>query len=394
MSIDNLNLALKSKSMSALLAAQFLSALADNALLIALIALMKSVGQAGHITWLQIGFVLPFIVLAPFVGAVADAYPKGRVMLVGNAVKLTGTLLVIANISPVLSYAMVGIGATIYSPAKYGILTQFFHADKLVKANSWLEGSTIAAILLGVVLGGWLADQSVRVALLSVVAIYVMAAVLNLFIPKIAAEHEMQQWRFFKLIAEFVHSLSRLVRDPAAIVSLLGTSLFWGGGATLRLMLFIWVPLALGVMDNQTPANLMGVLSIGIVIGAVIAAKSITLNNVNKVFIAGLLIGPIIMLLSIQHAIYSVALLLVLLGVAGGLFVVPLNALLQQRGHITVGAGHALAIQNLFENITMLVLVTGYSGLASYLVTNVMLALGVLMLLSVMGLMWKMRHQY
>ncbi|MFA5171682.1 MAG: lysophospholipid transporter LplT [Sulfuriferula sp.] len=380
--------------MSALLAAQFLSALADNALLIALIALMKSAGQAGHISWLQIGFVLPFIVLAPFVGAVADAYPKGRVMLVGNAVKLMGTLLVIANISPVLSYAMVGMGATLYSPAKYGILTQFFHADKLVKANSWLEGSTIAAILLGVVLGGWLADQSVRGALLSVVVIYVIAAVLNLFIPKIAAEHEMQQWKFLKLIAEFVHSLSRLVKDPAAIVSLLGTSLFWGSGATLRLMLFIWVPLALGIMDNQTPANLMGVLSIGIVIGAVIAAKSITLNNVNKVFVAGLLIGPIIMLLSIQHAIYPVALLLVLLGAAGGLFVVPLNALLQQRGHITVGAGHALAIQNLFENVTMLVLVTGYSGLTSYPVTNVMLALGVLMLLSVMALMWKIRHQY
>jgi LPLT family lysophospholipid transporter-like MFS transporter len=380
--------------MSALLAAQFLSALADNALLIALIALMKSAGQAGHISWLQIGFVLPFIVLAPFVGAVADAYPKGRVMLVGNAVKLTGTLLVIANISPVLSYAMVGIGATIYSPAKYGILTQFFHADKLVKANSWLEGSTIAAILLGVVLGGWLADQSVRGALLSIVVIYVIAAVLNLFIPKIAAEHEVQQWKFLKLIAEFVHSLSRLVRDPAAIVSLLGTSLFWGSGATLRLMLFIWVPLALGIMDNQTPANLMGVLSIGIVIGAVIAAKSITLINVNKVFVVGLLIGPIIMLLSIQHAIYAVALLLVLLGAAGGLFVVPLNALLQQRGHITVGAGHALAIQNLFENITMLVLVTGYSGLTSYSVTNVMLALGVLMLLSVIALMWKIRHQY
>ncbi len=394
MSADNLNLALKSKPMFALLAAQFLSALADNALLIALIALMKSAGQAGHISWLQIGFVLPFIVLAPFVGAVADAYPKGRVMLVGNAVKLMGTLLVIANISPVLSYAVVGIGATLYSPAKYGILSQFFHVDKLVKANSWLEGSTIAAILLGVVLGGWLADQSVRIALLSVVAIYVMAAAFNLLIPKIAAEHELQQWKFVKLTAEFAYSLSRLVKDTAAIVSLLGTSLFWGSGATLRLMLFMWVPLALGIMDNQTPANLMGVLSIGIVIGAVIAAKSITLNNVNKVFVAGLLIGPIIMLLSIQHATYSVALLLLLLGAAGGLFVVPLNALLQQRGHITVGAGHALAIQNLFENITMLVLVTGYSNLTGYSVTNVMFALGMLMLLSVMGLMWKIRHQY
>jgi LPLT family lysophospholipid transporter-like MFS transporter len=392
--MTNLNLALKSRAMFALLMAQFLSALADNALLIALIALMKSAGQAQHISWLQMGFVLPFIVLAPFVGAIADAYPKGRVMLVGNAVKLVGTLLVVAHAPSVISYVIVGVGATIYSPAKYGILTQFFHEDKLVKANSWLEGSTIAAILLGVVLGGWLADQSVRVALLSVVGIYVMAAVLNLFIPKIVAEHEMQQWHMYKLITEFLNSVAKLVRDPQALVSLLGTSLFWGSGATLRLMLFIWVPLALGIMDNQTPANLMGVLSIGIVVGAIIAARSITLHNVNKVFIAGLLIGPIIMLLSLQHGVYAVALLLVLLGVAGGLFVVPLNALLQQRGHITVGAGHALAIQNLFENITMLVLVIGYSGLSSYSVTSVMFVFGVLMLIGILGLMLKIRHQY
>jgi LPLT family lysophospholipid transporter-like MFS transporter len=394
MSRVNLNLALKSRAMFALLMAQFLSALADNALLIALIALMKSAGQAQHISWLQMGFVLPFIVLAPFVGAIADAYPKGRVMLVGNAVKLVGTLLVVAHAPSVISYAIVGVGATIYSPAKYGILTQFFHVDKLVKANSWLEGSTIAAILLGVVLGGWLADQSVRVALLSVVGIYVMAAVLNLFIPKIVAEHEMQQWHMYKLITEFLNSVAKLVRDPQALVSLLGTSLFWGSGATLRLMLFLWVPLALGIMDNQTPANLMGVLSIGIVVGAIVAARSITLHNVNKVFIAGLLIGPIIMLLSLQHGVYAVALLLVLLGVVGGLFVVPLNALLQQRGHVTVGAGHALAIQNLFENITMLVLVSGYSGLSSYSVTSVMFVFGVLMLTGIVGLMLKIRHQY
>ncbi|BBP01700.1 lysophospholipid transporter LplT [Sulfuriferula nivalis] len=389
----NLNLELKSRPMFALLTAQFLSALADNALLIALIASMKSAGQAQHISWLQIGFVVPFIVLAPFVGALADAYPKGRVMLVGNTVKLVGTLLVVAQVSPVVSYVIVGIGATLYSPAKYGILTQFFHVDKLVRANSWLEGSTIAAILLGVVLGGWLADQSVRLALLSVVGIYVLAAVLNLFIPKIVAEHEMQQWRMHKLITEFLNSLMKLIKDPQALVSLLGTSLFWGSGATLRLMLFIWVPLALGIMDNQTPANLMGVLSIGIVIGAIIAAKFVTLDNVNKVFVVGLFIGPIIMLLSLQHAIYGVALLLVLLGVAGGLFVVPLNALLQQRGHVTVGAGHALAIQNLFENITMLVLVSGYSGIANYSVTADMFVLGLLMLVCITGLMLKIRRQ-
>lgn len=392
MKTDNLNLVLNSRAMFALLIAQFLSALADNALLIAAIALMKSTGQVGHIGWLQIGFVLPFIALAPFVGAVADAYPKGRVMLVGNAIKLVGTVMIMMAVSPVLSYLIVGIGATLYSPAKYGILTQYFHADKLVKANSWLEGSTIAAILLGVVLGGWLADKSIQTALIGVIAIYALATIMNLFIPRIRAERALQHWRFIQLIMEFWRAIVTLVKDPSAIISLLGTSLFWGSGATLRLMLFVWVPLALGMAGNQTPANLMGVLSVGIVIGAVIAATTINLENARKAFIGGLLIGPIIVMLAWQTTLYPTVLLLIALGIAGGVFVVPLNALLQQRGHASVGAGHALAIQNLFENITMLVLVSSYSGMAVYPVTYVMTALGLIMLLSISGLIWKIRH--
>ncbi|MEQ1667876.1 MAG: MFS transporter, partial [Sulfuriferula sp.] len=232
MSANNLNLALKSRPMFALLMAQFLSALADNALLITAIALMKATGQVEHISWLQIGFVLPFIVLAPFVGALADAYPKGRVMLVGNAIKLVGTVMIMTDVSPVLSYSIVGIGATLYSPAKYGILTQFFHVDKLVKANSWLEGSTIAAILLGVVLGGWMADKSIHLALTGVVVIYAFATITNIFIPRIRAEYEQQRWRPIQLIVEFWQAMVILIKDPAALISLLGTSLFWGSGAT------------------------------------------------------------------------------------------------------------------------------------------------------------------
>ena len=392
MNAENLNLALKSRPMFALLIAQFLSALADNALLIVAIALMKTTGQVDHISWLQIGFVLPFIVLAPFVGAVADAYPKGRVMLVGNAIKLVGTVMIMMGVSPVLSYLIVGIGATLYSPAKYGILTQFFHADNLVKANSWLEGSTIAAILLGVVLGGLFADKSIQIALMGVVTIYALATITNLFIPRLRAECELQRWRFVRLVAGFWRAIVILIKDPAAFISLLGTSLFWGSGAALRLMLFVWVPLALGIADNQTPANLMGVLSVGIVIGAVIAATSINLAGVHKAFIGGLLIGPLIVMLAWQTTIYPTVLLLIALGAAGGVFIVPLNALLQQRAHMSVGVGHGLAIQNLFENITMLILVSSYSGMAAYSVTHVMTALGLILLLSISGLLWKIRH--
>ena len=392
MNAENLNLALKSRPMFALLIAQFLSALADNALLIVAIALMKTTGQVDHISWLQIGFVLPFIVLAPFVGAVADAYPKGRVMLVGNAIKLVGTVMIMMGVSPVLSYLIVGIGATLYSPAKYGILTQFFHADNLVKANSWLEGSTIAAILLGVVLGGLFADKSIQIALMGVVTIYALATITNLFIPRLRAECELQRWRFVQLVAGFWRAIVILIKDPAAFISLLGTSLFWGSGAALRLMLFVWVPLALGIADNQTPANLMGILSVGIVIGAVIAATSINLAGVHKAFIGGFLIGPLIVMLAWQTTIYPTVLLLIALGAAGGVFIVPLNALLQQRAHMSVGVGHGLAIQNLFENITMLILVSSYSGMAAYSVTHVMTALGLILLLSISGLLWKIRH--
>ena len=392
MNAENLNLALKSRPMFALLIAQFLSALADNALLIVAIALMKTTGQVDHISWLQIGFVLPFIVLAPFVGAVADAYPKGRVMLVGNAIKLVGTVMIMMGVSPVLSYLIVGIGATLYSPAKYGILTQFFHADNLVKANSWLEGSTIAAILLGVVLGGLFADKSIQLALMGVVTIYALATITNLFIPRLRAECELQRWRFVQLVVGFWRAIVILIKDPAAFISLLGTSLFWGSGAALRLMLFVWVPLALGIADNQTPANLMGVLSVGIVIGAVIAATSINLAGVHKAFIGGLLIGPLIVMLAWQTTIYPTVLLLIALGAAGGVFIVPLNALLQQRAHMSVGVGHGLAIQNLFENITMLILVSSYSGMAAYPVTHVITTLGLIVLLSISGLLWKIRH--
>ena len=387
-----LNIKFSDMPMLALLGAQFLSALADNALLIAAIAMMKASGQPEHISWIQVGFVLPFIVLAPMVGALADALPKGRVLLIGNAIKLLGTCLMLLGAGPIGSYLLVGVGAAIYSPAKYGILGQFFSAEKLVKANGWLEGSTIAAILLGVLLGGILADRSIAVALISVLVIYATAAAINLLIPRISPEHDISKWDIPGLFKEFWQGNVTLMRDPAARMCLLGTSLFWGCGATLRLMLFAWVPLALGITNNQTPAELMGVLSIGIVIGAAIAALWVGLENVRRAYLGGLIIGPVIVVMAAQTNLMPVALLLLMLGIGGGLFVVPLNALLQQRGHQSVGAGRALAVQNLFENIAMLVLVSGY-GLAEKLpVTSTVAGFGVMLFAGMAMLAWSSKR--
>lgn len=388
----SLDLRLVSLPMAALLVAQFLSALADNALLITAIALMKQMGEAGRIAWVQEGFVLPFILLAPFVGPFADALPKGRVMLIGNAVKLAGTALMFVGVYPVLAYLLVGAGATIYSPAKYGILTQFFGPARLVRANSMLEGSTIAAVLLGVVAGGWLGDGRLTVALTAIMGIYAAATAANLLIPRLAPERPVNGVHLRALIAEFAAAVRRLGADPDARMSIAGTSLFWGSGATLRLMLFAWVPAALSIHNNGIPADLMGVVSIGIVAGAALAALAIRLETVRRAFLGGLAIGPLILLLSGQTQLVPSILLLVTLGICGGVFVVPLNALVQERGHETVGAGRALAIQNLLENAAMLLMVGGYSLADGVAVTDAVSGFGLLMLAGTAALAWSSRR--
>jgi MFS transporter, LPLT family, lysophospholipid transporter len=351
---------LLSLPMGAVLLAQFFSAFADNALLITAIALVKADGHLGWIPLLQAFFVIPFILLAPFVGALADAFPKGRVMLFANGLKLTGAASMAAGLHPLLCYGMAGIGAAAYSPAKYGILSQLFGPDKLVKANGMLEGSTIVAILLGVLVGGWLADQSLTWAFTGVIGFYTLAALINLLIPRLPPEHPLERFNFGELLRQFLDSLRSLWRDRDTRFSLIGTSLFWGTGSTLRLLLFAWVPVALGIANNQMPANLMGVVSIGIVIGAALAGFLIRLENVNRALIGGLLLGPLVLLFAQQTDLISAALLLAAIGAAGGLFVVPLNALLQERGHCSIGAGHALAVQNLWENLAMLMFVGVY----------------------------------
>ena len=348
---------LMSRGMTALLIAQFLSAMADNVLFVAAIAMLKAAsGGDSLLPLVQVTFVLAFIFFAPYVGPFADAWPKGRVMFRANLIKLTGAALILGGLHPLAGYAIVGLGAAAYSPAKYGILTQLVGEGKLIKANGLLEGSTIAAILLGVMLGGLLADHSSLLAVQVVAGLYLTAAVANLLIPKLAAIKPLVRGEVSRLPREFIHDLKTLLRNPDARFSIFGTSLFWGMGASLRLLLFAWVPIALGMTDNQSPATLMGMVSIGIVLGAGLAAFTVKMSQVNRALMGGLAIGPMLWLLAPIHSFATAGAVLLGIGAAGGFFAIPLNALLQERGHESVGAGRALAVQNFFENLAMLLM--------------------------------------
>ena len=356
------NTSLRSKGMMAVIAAQFLSAFGDNALLFATLALLKA---EFYPDWsqpiLQMVFVGAYIIFAPFVGQVADSFPKGRVMMFANGLKLLGAASICFGFNPFIGYTLVGIGAAAYSPAKYGILGELTTGDKLVKANGLMESSTIAAILLGSVAGGVLADWHVLAALGVCAVVYGGAVVANLFIPKLPVARPGQSWRVKPMTGSFFNACRVLWRNGEARFSLMGTSMFWGAGVTLRFLLVLWVPVALGITDNATPTYLNAMVAIGIVVGAGAAAKLVTLETVARCMPAGILIGVVVLIFSLQHALLPAYALLILIGILGGFFVVPLNALLQERGKQTVGAGNAIAVQNLGENLAMLLMLGLYS---------------------------------
>lgn len=350
-----------SRGMLAVLIAQFLSALADNALLFGAVALL----QREHFPqWtqplLQEFFVGAYILLAPFAGPFADAFPKGQVMLVSNGLKLVGALGILVGVNPFVAYGLVGVGAAVYSPAKYGILSELTSPELLVKANGFMESSTIAAILVGAVSGGALADWNVRGALAAVTACYGVAALVNLLIPRRAPAHRLERLGLRSLMGDFSHAFRRLSAVPDVRFSVAGTSLFWGAGSTMRFLLIAWVPVALGITNIRTPAYLNAVVAVGIVVGAALAAKTVTLDKVTRAMPAGVLIGLAVCVLSITTRLPLAFAVLTVLGACGGFFIVPLNALLQARGHETVGAGHAIAVQNLVENLAMLVMIGSY----------------------------------
>ena len=353
---------LLSRSMLAVIVAQFFSAFGDNALLFVTLAVLKN---QYYPDWsqpiLQMLFVATYILLAPFVGQMADSFAKGRVMMFANSLKLLGALVICFGFNPFLGYTLVGIGAASYSPAKYGILTEITHGERLVKANGLMEGSTIAAILLGSVAGGILADWNLVAALVVCAMTYAMAVVANIFIPRLTAARPGQSWHFGAMLRSFVAATKILWRNGETRFSLLGTSLFWGAGVTLRFLLVLWVPVALGISDNKTPTTLNAMVAIGIVIGAAAAAKLVTLQTVRRCMPAGVLIGVMVVVFALQQSLLNAYLILMLIGALGGFFVVPLNALLQERGKDTVGSGNAIAVQNLGENTAMLLMLGLYT---------------------------------
>lgn len=356
------NTSIWSKGMLSVIVAQLLSAFGDNALLFATLALLKA---QFYPDWsqpvLQMVFVGAYILFAPFVGQIADSFAKGRVMMVANGLKLAGAAGICLGVNPFVGYTLVGIGAAAYSPAKYGILGELTTGDKLVKANGLMEASTIAAILLGSVAGGVLADWHVIAALVACALAYAGAVAANLFIPKLVAARPGQSWRLSAMTRSFFSACVVLWRNGETRFSLVGTGLFWGAGVTLRFLLVLWVPVALGITDNATPTYLNAMVAVGIVVGAGAAAKLVTLETVSRCMPAGILIGVVVAIFSLQHALLPAYALLLLIGMLGGFFVVPLNALLQERGKKSVGAGNAIAVQNLGENSAMLLMLGLYS---------------------------------
>ena len=349
------------KGFYTLLMAQFLSAIADNALLFATITLLaKLQAPSWHEPLLREFFIIAYIVLAPFVGPFADALPKGRVMFISNGIKFFGCLLAFLGVPPLYAYAIVGIGAAAYSPAKYGILTEMLPSDQLIKANAWMEGTTVTAIILGPVFGSTIAANDPYFGIAVIAGIYLVAAIFNHYIPKVPIDHKMPQRNFVFLMRDFWHAFTTLWRDPQGQVSLAVTTLFWGAGATLQFVILQWAKEILH-MEQQAASILIAVLAVGIAIGSVGASLFVKLENAVKVLPAGILMGFLVISMALVNSLEIATVVLFCIGVLAGYFLVPLNSLLQHRGHTLLGAGHSIAVQNFNENIGILVLLGIYT---------------------------------
>ena len=349
------------KGFYTLLMAQFLSAIADNALLFAAITLLaKLQAPSWHEPLLREFFIIAYIVLAPFVGPFADALPKGKVMFISNGIKFFGCLLAFLGVPPLYAYAIVGIGAAAYSPAKYGILTEMLPSYQLIKANAWMEGTTVTAIILGPVFGSTIAANDPYFGIAVIASIYLVAAIFNHYIPKVPIDHKMPQRNFVFLMRDFWHAFTTLWRDPQGQVSLAVTTLFWGAGATLQFVILQWAKEILH-MEQQAASILIAILAVGIAIGSVGASLFVKLENAVKVLPAGILMGFLVISMALVNSLEIATVVLFCIGVLAGYFLVPLNSLLQHRGHALLGAGHSIAVQNFNENIGILVLLGIYT---------------------------------
>jgi MFS family permease len=359
-----------------IMSAQFFSSLADNALFVGAVQLLRS----GHgPAWQQAAlvpmFALFYVILAPFVGAFADALPKGKVMFYSNAIKVVGCLMMLFGMHPLIAYAVVGLGAAAYSPAKYGILTELLPASQLVKANGWIEGLTIASIILGVLLGGQLVGPVISGKLLAIdipfidtgistapeaaiavlILVYMVAAWFNTRIPHTGVEMRPMPKQMIELLPDFWSCNMRLWRDRLGQISLATTTLFWGVSGNLKFIVLAWAAAALGYSTTQA-SSLVGVVAIGTAVGAVVASARMKLDMATRVIPLGIAMGVLVILLNFITNVWVAAPFLVLLGGLGGFLVVPMNALLQHRGHNLMGAGRSIAVQNFNEQACILFL--------------------------------------
>ncbi|WP_426993754.1 lysophospholipid transporter LplT [Methylomonas sp. CM2] len=351
------------KSIYPLLVAQFLSAFADNAILFTVIALVM---QADHpppwyVPALQSVFLVAFVVLAPWVGGLADRHPKARILIVANLIKAGGAGLLLLQVEPLLAYCLVGVGAALYSPAKYGILPELAGHAGLVKANSWIEGSTILAILTGMTVGARLADYSVYWALASTIALFMVSAATTLFLPtglRKPIPEGSKILLFFREVREFLAS-------PRSRFAVLGASLFWAAAAAVRVIVIAWAPAVLLMHNASDIADLTLFLAIGIVAGAALVPRLIPLEHLRRARLPAYAMGLLIVALSFTDAVWPARAVLFLMGTAGGMFIVPINAALQEIGQQGIGSGGAVAMQNFFQNLAMLIAVGGYTAAAA-----------------------------
>ncbi len=396
-----------------IMAAQFFSSLADNALLVAAIALLAQADSPSWLTpYLKFFFVISYVVLAPYVGALADRLPKSTVMFISNTIKIAGCALMLFDVNPLAAYAVVGLGAAAYSPAKYGILTEYLPHSKLVAANGWIEGLTVASIILGVMLGGTLIRTGVSDMLLGfdlpfidtgidtppdaaiaiIIVVYAVAALFNLYIPRTGVQMKPLPAHPLETLRDFTRCVDSLWRDKLGQISLAVTTLFWGAGATLQFIVIDWSSAALGY--NLSDASILqGVCAFGIALGAVFASMRVRLDQAVKVIPLGIAMGLIVILMDFVHGVWLAVPLIVLIGGLAGFFVVPMNALLQHRGHHLVGAGRSIAVQNFNENASILVMIALYSLLlASGLSIYTVIALFGVFIAGAMGLVLYWYH--
>jgi MFS family permease len=393
-----------------IMAAQFFSALADNALLIVAIALLREMAAPAEFEpLLKLFFTLSYVLLAAFVGAFADSMPKWRVMLVSNTIKIGGCLMLLLGSHPLLAYAVIGLGAAAYSPAKYGILTEYLPHRLLVVANGWIEGLTVGAIILGTVLGGilvhpsttaWMAslglpllENGFQVTIALIGLFYLLAAAFNFYVPDTGVDHKPLHNSPLYLLRDFGHCLSLLWRDKLGQISLAVTTLFWGAGATLQFIVIRWAEHNLG-FDLSQASMLQGVVALGIGFGAVMAARRISLRNSVSVIPLGIAMGLVVMTMIGVNSAPLAMVLMIAVGALAGFFVVPMNALLQHRGHILMGAGHSIAVQNFNENLSILAMTGTYALLIMMDVSiNVVIVLfGSLVAVSMVLIRLRHRH--